>query len=66
MTIIEQPWADNGRRLGDLLVQLLIDPLEDFKIFTACVAYVKSSGILRLVPAIKAFLDRGGDLAPSK
>lgn len=46
--------------MGDFLIRLLNQDSPRFHLFRACVAFVKAGGVLRLAPALKRFLERGG------
>lgn len=59
MDVINQPWGGRGHRLGDHIIRLLAQTEPPFEIFRMCVAFVKASGMLRLAPALQAFLERG-------
>ena len=60
MHLVSHPWGGNGQRTGDHLVKLLVRSSPRFKVFRACVAFVKASGVLRLAPSFKTFMDKGG------
>lgn len=60
MHIINQPWNGRGEQTGDYIVRLLTQDTPRFEVFRACAAFVKTSGMLRLAPALQAFMDRGG------
>ncbi|MBI3329747.1 MAG: hypothetical protein HYZ81_23950 [Nitrospinae bacterium] len=60
MHVINQPWGGRGDQMGDHIIRLLTQDKPRFEVFRACVAFVKASGVLRLAPALQAFMDRGG------
>lgn len=62
MFFINQPWSGREQRMGDHIIRLLSQTAPAFDIFRASVAYAKASGLLRLAPALQAFLRRGGQI----
>ncbi len=60
MLVVNQPWGGRGERLGDHIIRLLAQVNPQGKCFRACVAFAKASGVLRLAPALRAFIDQGG------
>jgi HKD family nuclease len=60
MLVANQPWGGRGERLGDHIIRLLAQENPRFEVFRACVAFAKASGVLRLAPALRAFMDQGG------
>jgi HKD family nuclease len=59
MYVINQPWRGRGYQMGDYLIRFLqAEP--PFEVFRASVAFVKASGMLRLVPSLRTFMERGG------
>jgi len=62
MRILNQPWDGRGQRVGDYLIELLLQTGQPFDAFRICVAYVKVSGMLRLAPALQVFRERSGQV----
>lgn len=60
MYVVNQPWVGHGEQMGAHIIRLLSQDAPRFEVFRACVAYAKASGVLRLAPALRAFVDRGG------
>lgn len=60
MFVINQPWGGRGERLGDIITRLLMRENPRYDVFRACVAFAKAGGMLRLAPALQAFMNRGG------
>lgn len=60
VTVVGQPFDGVGKRLGDQLAALLGEHPRRFESFRASVAFVKASGLTRLMAGIQAFRHAGG------